>query len=73
MIGFLEVVGDQCVFGWGVGGPSFVITRNRKKIRRRRKRSKKRKLTKTAWDAASDLQLKNRIEKKIKEIEKKKK
>ena len=52
-----------------------LVGETEKKIRNRIKRSKKRKLTKTAWDAAtaSELQLKNRIEKKIKEIEKKKK
>ena len=53
----------------GVGptlwGPNFVINRKKRK-EERRKKSKKRKLTKNVWDAASELHLKNRIEKKNK-------
>ena len=45
VIGFVEVVVDHYwVFVRGVGGPTFVITRNEKK-EKKRKKSKKRKLT----------------------------
>ena len=57
MTGFVEVVVDHWVFDWGWGFLS----------------STSRKLTKNVWGAASELQLKNRIEKKIKESENKKK
>ena len=58
-----------CLIGVG----DFCHQHKQKKKKRRSKSSKKRKLTKNVWGAASELQLKNRIEKKIKEIEKKKK
>ena len=67
VIGFVEVVVDHYwVFVRGVGGPTFVITSNRRK-------KVKEKINKNGWDAASELQLKNRLEKKIKEIEREKK
>ena len=50
----------------GVGPKSKFVINRKKRKEERRKKSKKRKLTKNVWDAASELHLKNRIEKKNK-------
>ena len=54
------------------GRSNFCHHKKRKK-RKEEKEVKEEKINKNGWDAASELQLKNRLEKKIKEIEREKK
>ena len=57
----------------GLGEVQLLSSQETKKKRKEEKEVKEEKINKNGWDAASELQLKNRLEKKIKEIEREKK